>query len=127
MAATEVIWSLLAASPVGAVVESFFLSGRDETFVRQGMRRARLDPSAVPEVWCDVPPSLARARFEDRWRRGDRHRIHVPDGDQDARWDAWGRQARPLALGAVLPCDTARPVSQRTVAALALSVRAAFA
>ena len=130
MAATEVLWSLLAVSPVGGVVESFFLSGRDEAFVRAGMQRARLDPGAVPEIWCDVPAELARARFEDRRLGGDRHRVHGPDGpdgsdgDEDARWDEWDRQARPLGWGPVLRCDTSRHVSLRAVTALALSVRA---
>ncbi|WP_295702325.1 GNAT family protein [Lapillicoccus sp.] len=125
MAASEAIWSLLAGSPVGAVVESFFLAGRDDASVRAGMQRAHLDPGSVPEVWCDLPAELARARFEDRSRRGERHGIHGTGGDQHARWDAWERQARPLGWGPVLRCDTSRLVAPRVVTALALSVRAA--
>jgi len=127
MAASEVLWSLLAASPVGAVVESCFLAGRDEAFVVAGLRRARLDPGVIPEVWCDVPTAVARARFEERSRRGDRHLVQAAQGDHEERWEAWERQARPLGLGPVLRCDTSSPVSLRTVAALALSVRAACA
>lgn len=122
-AATEVLWSLLAGSPVGGVVESVFLSGRDEAFVDKGIRRAHLDPGTVPEVWCDLPVALARSRFEDRFRRGDRHRVHGQERDEDGRWDVWGR-AGPLGLGPVLRCDTSGPVSPRTLVALALAVRA---
>lgn len=126
-AATEVLWALLDASAGGGVVESFFLTGRDEGFVRAGLRRAHLDPATVPEVWCDVPPALARARFEQRWQRGDRHPIHAFADDvleQGERWGDWARRARPLGLGPVHVCDTSRPVEPRTVAALALAVRA---
>ncbi|MEO9152809.1 MAG: GNAT family N-acetyltransferase [Lapillicoccus sp.] len=126
-AAGEVLWSLLAGSPGGGVVESFFLSGRDEEHVRAGMRRARLDPTSVPEVWCEVPPPLARARFDARLRRGERHPVHGWQGEQDERWREWESPARPLGLGPVLRCDTSRPVEPRTVAALALAARASLA
>jgi ribosomal-protein-alanine N-acetyltransferase len=51
----DALWALLADSPVGAVVEGWF-SPDDAPFVVQGLGRCGLDPSLVPEVWCDVAP-----------------------------------------------------------------------
>ncbi len=60
--ASEARWVLLAHSPAGAVVESWFRPG-EKRYVTDGLRRAGIDPATVPEVWCDValadvPPSL---------------------------------------------------------------------
>ncbi len=122
--ASDLLWRLLGASPAGAVVESVLLGGRDEPYVAAGLRRAGLDPAAVPEVWCDVPADLARARFEARDARGDRHAVHGPQQGLEGEWARWSA-AGPLGLGPVLRVDTTAPVGLGAVAGLALAVRAA--
>lgn len=124
--ASELVWTLLAASPAGAVVEGFLLTGRDEAYVAAGLRRAGLDPAHVPEVWCDVPADLARARFEAREDRGERHAVHGPQRGLDEAWARWSA-AGPLGLGPVLRVDTAVPATAGGPARLALDVRAAGA
>jgi len=47
----DVLWALLADSPVGGVVESCFRPD-DARYVVEGLQRCGLDPAAVPEVWC---------------------------------------------------------------------------
>jgi ribosomal-protein-alanine N-acetyltransferase len=56
---TDVLWALLADSPAGGVVQGCFGPG-DARSVVEGLKRAGLDPAAVPEVWC--PPSGPSAR-----------------------------------------------------------------
>ena len=47
----DVLWALLADSPVGGVVQSSFRPG-DAGPVADGLRRCGLDPATVPEIWC---------------------------------------------------------------------------
>jgi ribosomal-protein-alanine N-acetyltransferase len=47
----NVLWALLADSPVGGVVEGHFTPD-DARSVAKGLQRGGLDPAAVPEVWC---------------------------------------------------------------------------
>ena len=47
----NVLWALLADSPVGGVVEGYFTSEHTRS-VAEGLQRSGLDPAAVPEVWC---------------------------------------------------------------------------
>ncbi|GAA1890052.1 GNAT family N-acetyltransferase [Lapillicoccus jejuensis] len=121
--ASELLWSLLAASPGGGVVESVHLPGRDEAYVAAGLRRAGHDPADVPEVWCDLPPEVARERFEARARRGRRHPVHGPQQGLDAQWERWSTAA-PLGLGPVLPVATGERLTPADLARLALAVRA---
>ncbi len=120
-AASEVLWSLLAESPVGGVVESWLPVARDRDLVAAGLRRAGLDPARVPEIWCDVPMELARARDAARWEAGARHTVHraIPD----AEWRGLSA-AGPLALGPVLRVDTRERLTDRQVCRVALTVRA---
>ena len=124
--ATEAVWDLCAQSTVGAVVESWFYRD-DGRHVRNGLRRAGLDPARVPEVWCDVPVEVARQRFEERAQRGDRHTVHGPQLGLTALWTELAATARPQRIGPVHSVDTTRPLSSRDVGELALRLRAAFA
>jgi len=47
----DLLWALLADSPVGGVVQGCFRPG-DARSVAEGLRRAGLDPAEVPELWC---------------------------------------------------------------------------
>jgi ribosomal-protein-alanine N-acetyltransferase len=58
-AASGAVWSLLAESPVGAVVETWAPAGRGARSVQEALRKAGLDPVAVPEVWCECPAGVA--------------------------------------------------------------------
>ncbi len=109
-AAGETLWTLLAESPVGAVVESWW-PRNDRVFVVRGLARAKA-PRTV-EIWCEVPAETARGRYE---ARHPRHPIHgaLPPDDQ---WERWRCAAQPLGVGPTLQVDTTRPVDTRRVVA----------
>lgn len=110
-AAAESLWTLLADARPGAVLESPWLDGL-RPVVAAGLARAGV--REVTEVWCDVPPDLARRRYARRVR----HPIHHDDGVDDALWAEWVRRAKPLGLGPVHRVDTAKPVDISALARL---------
>jgi predicted kinase len=118
-AAAETLWTLLRDAPGGAVLDGFWLPPL-RLAAAAGLRRAGRDPAAVTEVWCRVPPEVARARVAARAPY--RHSIHAPgDGRPAGEWEEWDRTAAPLALGPVLVVETSHPVD---IAALARRVTA---
>ncbi|MFE5341490.1 AAA family ATPase [Isoptericola sp. NPDC056578] len=117
-AAMEAVWRLAAAPLPRVVVESWWFRARDLDHVLRGLATAGAD--AVVEVWCDVPPDVARARYE---ARTGRHPVHADRRDLTAEWAAWSAAAAPLALGPVVRQDTTLPVD---VGALALRVTTAL-
>lgn len=121
-AASRLMWSMLATSTPGAVVESPFWL-HHARYVAAGLRAAGLDPGGVPEVWCDVPLDLARLRYEAR--AADRHWVHGPQGEFGQMWDWVAERASPVGLGPVIKVNAAASLSPRTVVRLALLVRAA--
>jgi len=118
-AAMEAVWRLAAAPLPRVVVESWWFRPRDLDHALRGLATAGAD--AVVEVWCDVPPDVARDRFDAR--RPSRHPVHADDRDLVATWAAWAEHAAPLALGPVVRQDTTGPVD---VGALALRLTAAL-
>ena len=56
--ASDALWELVDASPVGGVVEGS-LGPEDARFVVEGLRRCGLEPATTPEVWC--PPAQVHA------------------------------------------------------------------
>lgn len=116
-AATEVLWAILAESPVGAVVEGWFAPYSDD--VQRGLARAGAGP--VLEIWCACPLEEARRRYVGRI--GHRHPVHFDSGRLDA-WQKWSAKAVPLRLGPVLEVDT---VTALDVPAVARWVRATAA
>jgi hypothetical protein len=112
-AAGETLWTLLADAPAGAVLEAPFLAHL-RPIVVAGLRRANV--RTVQEIWCDVPPTLARGRFVERM--AERHPIHPERaGGHPGDWEFWEQGARPLALGEVHRVDTGGPVDVRALAA----------
>ncbi|TYB69640.1 ATP-binding protein [Nonomuraea sp. PA05] len=106
MAAGESMWTLLAAAGRGAVLESPWLAPL-RPVVLAGLERAGLEPGPrVREVWCDVPPELARLRYERRVR----HAIHFDAEAGDERWREWTAGARPLGLGPVYRVRTSEVI-----------------
>lgn len=122
--ATEAMWSLLALSPVGAVVESFWRPG-NAPLVRAGLTRAGCDPALVPEVFCTVPGELARRRFEQRSRDGLRHVVHGAQVDLPW-WPEIIAESAPLGLGPAIRVDTSAPQPDAEVTAVARRVWAAY-
>ena len=123
-AAMEAVWRLAAAPLPRVVVDSWWFRPRDLDHALRGLATAGAD--AVVEVWCDVPPDLARARFEAR--AAARHPVHADGRDLTTEWAAWSARGAPLALGPVVRQDTTRPVDVDGLAlrvATALSGRAA--
>jgi predicted kinase len=106
-AAMECVWTLLASATGGAVVEANLLPPT-RPLVLAGLARANLRPEDLIEVWCEVPPPLARARFEAR--EPQRHPIHQPQIGLDEKWTQWTAEARPLAIGRVIRVDTSAEV-----------------
>ncbi len=121
--ASAALWRLLADSPVGGIVESWF--GPDTRgYVRDGLAAAGVPAEVVTEVWCDVPLAVARQRYEARALRGERHVVHGPQVGQQDMWALLAAEQEPLALGPVLRVDTTSPMGAREAAALGLQVRA---
>ncbi|MEV0826621.1 AAA family ATPase [Nonomuraea rubra] len=105
-AAGESMWTLLAVAGRGAVLESPWLAPL-RPVVLAGLRRAGVEAGPrVREVWCDVPPELARRRYEQRVR----HPIHRDGEAGDERWREWVAGARPLGLGPVFRVETSREI-----------------
>jgi predicted kinase len=119
-AASETLWSLLAEAPGGAVPESVWMADVRPLAVA-GLARA--GTGRPLEIWCTVPPGLARARFE---ARHPRHPIHgaLPD---DAEWARRIGDAEPLGLGPLLRVDTSGPLGGERLTSITSWVRAEMA
>lgn len=126
--ASELLWQLLASSPVGGVVENIWWRD-DEQLAIDGLRRAGFDPATVPHVWCDVPIETARRRHEGRVTAGQRHAVHGSDPgvQQDLDWDRIAQNGAPFRFGVRIDIDTSHPVDARTITRAALRAREAFA
>jgi predicted kinase len=112
-AAGEVLWTVLAACPEGAVVESWLAPSLRDV-VSAGLARAGVVRAV--EVWCACPAEEMRRRYAAR----ERHPGHY-DADLLDTLDDVLTGAEPLALGPVLRVPTDRPVDVDVVTA---SVRA---
>jgi hypothetical protein len=105
--AMDTIWAMAAALPGPVLVESWWFRPRDLDLARSGIALALGGSSrAMLEVWCDVPPDLARHRYLERARIP----LHQDDEPTPGTWDAWSRAAAPLGFGPVIRVDTSRPV-----------------
>lgn len=103
-AAAEMLWDLAAATPGSVMLESWWFKPRDQGFVAAGLARA--GAASVVEIWCRVPPSMARARFVVRKRAA---------FYEDARrladsWEVWAASATPLGVGVTVEVSTETPV-----------------
>ncbi|MEV4417123.1 AAA family ATPase [Catellatospora sp. NPDC049609] len=121
-AAGETLWTLLADSPTGAVVESPWLA-HIHHLALAGLARAGVAPETTHEVWCEVDHEVARTRY--LARAAHRHPIHRDTVvDVHERFALWIRNATPIGAGTVHRVDTNLPVD---VAGLAERIRAAAA
>ncbi|MGW5364946.1 hypothetical protein [Actinopolymorpha pittospori] len=118
-AASQTMWNLLATSPCGGIVDSPLPAGMRH-HVEAGLANAKVDRPV--EIWCDVPPELARRRREERWPS--QHPVHgtlprppAPTPRPAQEPDPAVAQSGPLGLGPVLRVDTSGPVDVQAVAA----------
>ncbi|MQY17122.1 AAA family ATPase [Nocardia macrotermitis] len=109
--AMDTIWTLAQAIPDDIVIDSWWFAPRDRALVRAGLVRA--GAARTVEIWCDVPPEIARARYESRARPGFyRDREHLTND-----WNDWVSRAEPLGLAATtIPIDTSTPVDTALLA-----------
>jgi predicted kinase len=110
--AMKTVWLLAAHVGGTVVIDSWWFRPRDLEHARAGL--AASGATGALEIWCDVPPEVARNRVIARSRRPDIH----PASDQPV-WPG----AEPLALSEVIRVDTRRPVD---AVALTDRVRAAL-
>lgn len=109
--AMDAIWRHAATVPGTVVIDSWWFRPRDLEFARRGV--AAVDPTTCVEVWCAVPPEVARSRYEQRRRVP----VHRDDRPMDATWREWFAEGRPLALWPVVIACTEVHVDVRHVAA----------
>ncbi|HEY3868011.1 MAG TPA: AAA family ATPase [Actinocrinis sp.] len=120
-AAMGTLWTLLAEARGRAVLEAPWLAHHRQ-FAIDGLNRAGIDPQVVHEVWCDIPATVARARYTARVPQ--RHAIHPEsDGRTDGEWELWERNAEPLGVGIVHRVDTSAHIDEIYVAIDALAVQ----
>ncbi len=101
----DVIWTLLADCPAGAVVDMWLDPRRDEGVAEHGLLRAAVDVTL--EVLCVVPGEVAVRRYAAR----DRHPGHLPpDQATLERIRAAAGIIAPLSKGETLRVDTSRDV-----------------
>lgn len=104
-AANEVLWSLLADCPTGAVVDVWLDPVRDAGFAQRGLARAGI--RTAYEVRCDCPGELAAQRYVDRRR----HPGHLPADDATLHRIRTAAPAMTdLGVGPALQVDTSRQV-----------------
>ncbi|WP_116953225.1 AAA family ATPase [Jiangella endophytica] len=103
-AAMEAAWTIAAGLPGLVVMESWWFKPRDIGHVRAGLDRC--GASAVVEVWCQVPPDVARRRFEIRRR----HPVHDDRQRLAEAWSEWAASPEPLGVGRTVRVDTTGPV-----------------
>ncbi|MDQ2848039.1 MAG: hypothetical protein M3Y77_17185, partial [Actinomycetota bacterium] len=112
--AMQAVWGSAAALPGTVVLDSWWFRPRELRFA------AGLDQVGtceVLEIWCDLPPDLARTRYA----RRDRPAMFEDAWHLANDWDDWASQAQPLALSAVLRVDISSPVDYPELAAAVLA------
>jgi len=103
-ASGEVLWTLLAGCPDGAVIESWLAPSLRDV-VRAGLARGSVELGRAVEVWCGCPPEESQHRYAARRR----HPGHFDDALVDDLPDILAT-AEPLALGPVVRVSTDVPV-----------------
>lgn len=111
IAAAETLFALLADSPVGAVLESYWPAAL-RPVVNQGLQRA--SAPAAHEIRCVVPLEVARRRYIER--EPSRHPIHHGAPLDEHSWRTMERDAGPLRLAHTYSVDTSRDVDVRALA-----------
>lgn len=119
-ASYHAIFASIAAFPdtLIPVVDAWF-GFQPAEVLRAHLGRARIDRTV--EVWCDVSPETAAARY--RARAADRHAGHLPASYADELFDLAGRAA-PMGLGPVIRVSTEAETDARDLAAIQAALTA---
>jgi glucokinase len=107
--ALDTLYALAGAIEGGVVLDAIWLSTRDRPFLDAGL--ATMGEPRVVEVWCDIPASLSRERFE--LRMPTRHPMH--ESWRPGFWD----EAGPITENPIR-VDTSREVDIDRLAGLVL-------
>lgn len=108
-ASYHAIFNTVAAFPEDLVpVIDAWHGFQPESVLRDHVARAGI--GRLIEVWCNVSPETARARY--RARAGERHPGHLPASYADELFEL-ARHARPVALGPVVEVDGEAPLDLR--------------
>ncbi|MEV4774698.1 AAA family ATPase [Microbacterium sp. LWH12-1.2] len=114
--AADALWRLTGMLEGTVMVESVWLTGRDEEWFRRGW--VSVGSPAGIELWCEAP----RATMRERYLTRPRHAVH-DDHARIAEWEAAAAVAQPLTGFPVVRVDSSTPVE---VSALAVEIRRAF-
>lgn len=108
--AADALWRIVGMMEGTVLVESVWLTGRDENWFRRGWESAG-SPEGL-EVWCEAPREVMRERYLTRVR----HAVH-DDRARIDEWDAAALVARPMTGFPVIEVDTSSVVDVRALAA----------
>ena len=88
--ASDAMWKLAALIDGGVLVDSFWLSGRDEEYLSRGLATAGVTDAV--ELWCATDIDTMRERFRTRARHPAHH-----DAERAGEWENMVRAARPMS------------------------------
>ena len=97
--AADALWRLAGMLDGTVMVESVWLSGRDEEWFRRGW--VSVGSPAGVELWCEAPRAVMRERYLTR----PRHPVH-DDQARVAEWESAAGVAAPITGLPVLRVDT---------------------
>lgn len=114
--ASDAMWQLAALIDGGVLVDSFWLSGRDEGYLQRGLETAGVRDAV--ELWCTTDIDTMRERFRTRAR----HPAHHDDA-RAGEWDQMVRRAAPMSGYPVIEVATdgvvdGKQLAQRVLAEL---------
>lgn len=108
--AMDAVWALAEASNTNVIIDSWWFKPRDLHHAQAGITRAA--PTHTIELWCDLPPNIAKARYTNRTRAA----LHQDTQRLTTDWPLWAEQATPLALTPVISIDTTQPIDHLALA-----------
>lgn len=109
-ASMDFAWAVAAGLTGAAIVESWWFRPRDLAHAVAGVTRCGGPP--VVEIWCDIPPQLARDRYQARAR----HPVYEDARHLAELWEEWSRLAEPLGIGHTIRVETSPAVDVPDVA-----------
>lgn len=107
--ASDAMWSIVHELAEPVIVESFWLSGRDDAHFSTGVEVAGIRRGV--EIWCHAPLDVMRSRFRTR----PRHFAHQ-DGMRFEEWERFAQAARSISGFPVISCATGKAVEVEQLA-----------
>jgi predicted kinase len=112
--AADALWRIVGMLEGSVLIESVWLTGRDEVWFRRGWESVSSPPTV--EVWCEAPREIMRERFLTR----SRHSVHE-DAVRIAEWEAAVEVAKPITGFPVVRVDTTTVIDIGALAQCVLS------